>query len=248
MDGWSGDHIGTFHGLSTIDRREGPTNGTRSYAVTGYLLPNVLRPNLHVLTDAPVSRLVISSDNKTVTGIEFFHGDKAYTVNAKKEVILSAGALKSPQILELSGIGNPEILTKAGIKITIENLRVGENFQDHPATGCGYELVEGEKSLDMLQDEAVAGAFFGEYMANQTGPISSGGSAHCFASFVDLSTPEEVAALQKTILEFEEEGGHSEEAKKILASDLGKTTDSSIHIVPVMASMISRKLLVKLNS
>ena len=64
-----------------------------------------------------------------------------------------------------------------------------------------------------------------------------GDLARCFASFVDLSIPEEVAAVQKITLEFEKKGGHSEEAKKILSSDVGKMTDSSIHIVPVMVSM-----------
>ncbi len=137
---WNGDHLGTYHSLSTIDRSNGPANGTRSYATTGYLLPNAGRPNLHVLVDALVSKVVVAEDG-TAKGVEFIHSDKTHTVNVKKEVIVSAGAVKSPQVLELSGIGNPSILEKAGVKCIVPNHRVGENLIDHPATGFGYELV-----------------------------------------------------------------------------------------------------------
>ena len=62
----------------------------------------------------------------------------------------------------LFGIGNPAILTKAGVKPIIENLCVGENLQDHPATATGYELIKVEKSLGIMQDEARAQELFRE--------------------------------------------------------------------------------------
>ena len=239
MDSWSGDHVGIFHGLSTIDRRDGPTDGTRSYATTGYLLPNAHRSNLHVLTDALVSKLVISSDNRTVVGVEFFHSGESHGIEVKKEVILSAGAFKSPQLLELSGIGNPAILTKAGVEPIIKNLQVGENFQDHIGTGLGFELVEGETSLDALQDGATGQALFEEYMTHRTGPISQAGSAHCFVAFTDIATADEIEATQKMILEHKEPGEkeHVKEAKQIIASDLDKPTDGTFHIVMISASL-----------
>ncbi|MAD87594.1 MAG: hypothetical protein CL912_31940 [Deltaproteobacteria bacterium] len=92
MNAWSGDHLGMYHSLSTIDRSGGEADGTRSYAVTGYLLPNAQRPNLRVLTEALVERLVVSLDG-TVSGLEFGHGGKSYKVNVKKEVVLSAGVV-----------------------------------------------------------------------------------------------------------------------------------------------------------
>jgi hypothetical protein len=164
-DGWSGDHIGFFHSLSSIDRSAGHADGTRSYAVTGYLLPNASRPNLHVLTDALVSKVVV--DSESVTGLEFLHLGNLYSVKTKKEVVLSAGAFKTPQILELSGIGNPDVLAKAGIKCQVENRRVGENLQDHPTVGFTLELADGEESMDALKDPIVAQKCLEEYMAKK---------------------------------------------------------------------------------
>ena len=149
VDMWSGDHLGTFHGLSTIDRREGENEATRSYAATGYLLPNIGRPNLHVLTDALVTKLVVEKDG-TVTGARFLYAGEEHTVYTRKEVILAAGVFKSPQILELSGIGNPIVLENAGVEYIVQNMCVGENFQDHVTTAVGYEVVDGVTTLDIL--------------------------------------------------------------------------------------------------
>ncbi|KFZ03907.1 hypothetical protein V502_10565 [Pseudogymnoascus sp. VKM F-4520 (FW-2644)] len=192
IDAWNGDHMGMHHSLSTIDRSKGELTGTRSYSTTGYLLPNASRPNLKVLTEALATKLIVS-DAGEVTGVEFLHSEKSHTVLAKKEVVLSAGTIKSPQLLELSGIGNPSILSSAGIKCVVDNARVGENFQDHPATAIGYELVDGEKSLDMLQNESELQAAMTSYTTDKSGPLSSGGAAVGFASYADLATPSDLA-------------------------------------------------------
>ena len=63
--------------------------------------------------------------------MKFTHGSNSHTVKAGREVIVSAGTIQSPQILELSGIGDPEVLKKAGVECKIENKAVGANFQDH---------------------------------------------------------------------------------------------------------------------
>ncbi len=94
MNAWSGDHLGTYHSLSTIDRSGGEADGTRSYAVTGYLLPNAKRSNLHVLTEALVSKLLVS-EGGVVSGVGFIHVEKTHTVQTKKEVILSAGVVST---------------------------------------------------------------------------------------------------------------------------------------------------------
>lgn len=96
MNAWSGDHLGMYHSLSTIDRSGGDADGTRSYAVTGYFLPNAQRPNLRVLTEALVERLVVSQDG-TVSGVEFEHGGKSHKVSVSKEVVLSAGVVSLPK-------------------------------------------------------------------------------------------------------------------------------------------------------
>lgn len=237
INAWNGDHLGTYHSLSTIDRSNGPTNGTRSYATTGYFLPNAGRSNLHVLVEALASKVIIAEDG-TVRGVEFIHSDKTHTVDVKKEVIVSAGAIKSPQVLELSGIGNPTILEKAGVKCIVPNHRVGENLIDHPATGFGYELVEGEKSLDMLQDPATAQAAMEEDMATKGGPLSSGGAAIGFSSYADLASRGEVEALTKSIATAPEPvSGLDRQAMKVIADGLADPKDGSIQLVLIPATL-----------
>ena len=281
MNAWSGDHLGMYHSLSTIDRSGGEADGTRSYAVTGYLLPNAQRPNLRVLTEALVERLVVSPDG-TVSGVEFEHGGNCHKVSVKKEVVLSAGVVslsqlpfpilcsygnvvmlllwrlqgliilatlfshqqttntktkfKTPQILELSGIGNPSILTAAGIKPIINNPRIGENFHDHPATGFGYELADGEHSLDSMQDPSYVETVMAEYASTRSGPLSTGGAAMGFVSYADLATPAEVLALQDLMLS-PTHGGHTPEAKQLLAQGIASKDEASIQIVLLPASL-----------
>ncbi|KAG0646445.1 Dehydrogenase mpl7 [Hyphodiscus hymeniophilus] len=253
VNAWDGDHLGTFHSLSTIDRSKGDMNGTRSYAVTGYLLPSAKRPNLKVLTEALVSKLVVSEGGE-VTGVEFLHSGVSHIVQVMKEVVLSAGVvcspllrsrstlvltiaqIKSPQVLELSGIGNPSILSKSGIKCLVDNPRVGEGFNDHSTTGFGYEVVEGEKTLDMLQNDADIQAAMTAYMTDKSGPFSSGGAAMGFVSYADLATPSEVAALQKSILS-DNDTGHDAATKKLVAQSIADHTYGSLQFILIPATI-----------
>lgn len=106
---------------------------TRSWSAASYYLPNAERKNLHVLTNAAVRNIVLKKENDSIvaTGACFDHPEGQFVVSATKEVILSAGSVASPQLLELSGIGDPAILEKAGIKVKVSNQNVGENLQDH---------------------------------------------------------------------------------------------------------------------
>ncbi len=101
MDPWSGDHIGFYNTLGVVCRT-GPNKGKRSYAARGYFAANADRPNLHVLCDAAVTSIVLNGDR--ATGVDFTHNGQKQTVKMNREVIVTAGALQSPQILELSGI------------------------------------------------------------------------------------------------------------------------------------------------
>ena len=123
VDAWSGDHMGFYSSLGAVNRTTDP--GKRSYAATGYLRPNLGRANLKVLTSALVNKIVL--EGKTATGVEFVHNGRTEVVKASREVILSGGAISSPQILELSGIGDPEVLKAAGVDCLVENKRVGAN-------------------------------------------------------------------------------------------------------------------------
>ena len=88
-----------------------------------------------MLTEARARNVVLEKETEggeyIAVGVRFVHRNQEYMVPISGEIIISAGALQSPQILELSGIGNPNVLKAAGIDINIANANVGENLQDH---------------------------------------------------------------------------------------------------------------------
>ncbi len=94
-----------------------------------YLDPARRRPNLNVITEVPVRRVVL--DGRRCTGVVYERWGKRIEARANREVILSAGAIATPQLLELSGIGRPEILKAHGIEVAHALPAVGENFRDH---------------------------------------------------------------------------------------------------------------------
>lgn len=103
--------------------------GERCSAAAAFLHPVMGRPNLHVITHAHAERVII--ENGKATGVSFTREKEQRTVSARKEVILSAGAFKSPQLLMLSGIGPSEHLREHGIEVVKNLPTVGENLQDH---------------------------------------------------------------------------------------------------------------------
>ncbi|HWY95170.1 MAG TPA: choline dehydrogenase [Steroidobacteraceae bacterium] len=115
-------------GFGRVDRTT--CNGRRCSAARAYLAPALRRTNLEILTGALVHRIVLRGDR--AVGIEFVQGSPAATVYAEREVILSAGAINSPQLLQLSGIGAAAQLAEAGIDTRIELPAVGANLNDHP--------------------------------------------------------------------------------------------------------------------
>jgi choline dehydrogenase-like flavoprotein len=126
---FSGSNIGVWTSLTAVE----PNSRVRSYSANSYYLPNSKRPNLTVLTEATALEIILEKEDSSwrATGVRFEHGGKAFSVAASKEVILSAGSVQSPQMLELSGIGNPEILNEAGVNVKVANPNVGENLQEH---------------------------------------------------------------------------------------------------------------------
>ena len=123
--------VGFYNTLGAV-ARTGPNKGNRSYAARGYFEAKADRPNLHVLCEALVTSIELDGDK--ATGVNFSFGSSDHTVKANREVIVSCGAIQSPQILELSGIGDPEVLKAAGVECKIQNDAVGRNFQDHSIT------------------------------------------------------------------------------------------------------------------
>jgi len=105
-------------------------NGRRHSTKTAFLNPVRRRPNLHVETHAQATDVIF--DGKSAVGVNYrSHGSRIKQVRAGREVILSAGAVQSPQLLELSGVGQPDLLKSLGIDPVHELPGVGENYQDH---------------------------------------------------------------------------------------------------------------------
>ncbi len=104
-------------------------NGRRWSTANAYLRPAMQRPNLTVITHALVHKVLL--ENKVAVGIRYERKGRVQEVKAGKEVILAAGSVGSPHILQLSGIGSKTVLAEAGIELQHELLGVGENLQDH---------------------------------------------------------------------------------------------------------------------
>ncbi|MBW8640211.1 GMC family oxidoreductase N-terminal domain-containing protein [Hoeflea sp. WL0058] len=104
-------------------------NGFRMSTARAYLAPAKQRPNLTVVTQAHVTRVIM--DGTRATGVAYQRRGKEYKVTAGREVILSAGAVNSPQILMLSGVGPPEELKNHGLAVAVARKGVGQNLQDH---------------------------------------------------------------------------------------------------------------------
>ncbi|HTP96253.1 MAG TPA: GMC family oxidoreductase N-terminal domain-containing protein [Burkholderiales bacterium] len=128
-------------------------DGWRSSSAREYLRPARRRPNLTVLTDAPVARVLL--DGKRATGIEYLLGGVRQKASARREVVLSAGPLVSPKLLELSGIGNGEILRKHGIGVVHHLPGVGENLRDHPNSRLTFECARPITINDVLRSPAM---------------------------------------------------------------------------------------------
>ena len=103
--------------------------GFRCSTSVGYLNPIKHRKNLKIITKAHVKK--INFENKTAKEVEYWQDNELKKVQANKEIILSSGAIGSPQILQVSGIGNSDKLKNLGIDMVHDLKGVGENLQDH---------------------------------------------------------------------------------------------------------------------
>jgi choline dehydrogenase len=144
-------------------------NGLRASASSAYLRPAMRRSNLNVVTNALVTRVIF--EGKRAVAVEYRRGDELLTVRANKEVILSAGAVNSPQILQLSGIGDPTLLKAHGVELVHAAPQVGQNLQDH----IGFDYIY-RSQVPTLND--VLRPLMGQiklalrYCVSRSGPLS----------------------------------------------------------------------------
>lgn len=164
-DAFDGNAVGGHTSVCHIssERKE------RSHAGEAFLASAAAnRENLKVLTGASVRRIVFSQDVTPLRakGVEYSKDDKRYAVHARKKVILAAGSILSPAILEHSGIGDKERLSDLGITLTYHNPAVGENLQDHIRGALMLEEAESVPGRNTLPESEVRE----RYETNRSGP------------------------------------------------------------------------------
>ena len=168
--GWR--HLDDFHGPDFEGFSAPDFNvhrGERASTVTRFLRPAMRRPNLEVITDALVRRIVF--DGRRAQGIEYERGGAVRQATAARAVVLAAGAFNSPQLLMLSGIGPAAELARHGIAVLQDLPGVGQNLQEHQSTAMIYEAsgpytFDRELRLDRLALAALRWQLFG------TGPLA----------------------------------------------------------------------------
>jgi choline dehydrogenase len=151
-------------------------NGWRWNTAKAFLRPTCYgRPNFELWTGAQVSQLVIerqADGTQRCTGARIWNGQEMVTAHATREVILSAGSIGSPQILQLSGIGPAELLRQHGIEVAVDAPGVGANLQDHLQIRAVYK-IDGAPTLNVLASSLFGKARIGlEYVMSRSGPMS----------------------------------------------------------------------------
>lgn len=170
----------------------------RCHSGIAYLAPVRDRSNLSIITGAMVHKIVFdqaaSSSNAVARCVVYEKAGKTCQVGVRRELILAAGAFGSPQLLEISGIGNPAILKKHDIKIVYGNAAVGENLQDHIRAGI---MFEGTKDADGTEPPLSREEAEKLYVDSRTGPWAEL-AAYMFAymPLTQLSSPADMKQLE----------------------------------------------------
>jgi choline dehydrogenase len=190
LDDLNGDRregIGTY--AHTVDHK-----GRRMSAARAFLRPAMRRGNLVVRTGAQVRRILFKG--RRAVSVEYFAGGKKRTARAAQEVIVACGAIQSPQLLQVSGIGRPETLSKAGVGIVAELPGVGRNFAEHLVVALPYRLAGLDGHNRRLSGLRLIGEVLRYYFAG-TGLMSFGASE--MGSFVSSSPDVGHADLQLSL-------------------------------------------------
>ncbi|SEG51550.1 choline dehydrogenase [Thalassococcus halodurans] len=165
----SGDNAGV--GYFDVNQR----SGWRWNTSKAFLRPAKTRPNLTIWTEAQVVKLTFEAGDDgrpRCTGAQVDHKGQIVDVTATREVALSAGAVNSPKILQLSGVGPAALLQQHGIDVVLDAPGVGENLQDHLQIRAVFS-VEGTKTLNTLANSLFGKAMIGlEYVLKRSGPMS----------------------------------------------------------------------------
>jgi len=160
----------TTHGVGAYHLSIG--SRLRASAATAFLRPALKRPNLTLVTGALVSRVEI--ENGRATGVTWTTQGRSHSAKARREVILCAGALQSPQILQLSGIGPAAVLKEQGIRVLLDSPEVGENLQDHYQIRLLLKLNQKISLNDDVRNPLKLAQMGLDWMLKGTGPLTVG--------------------------------------------------------------------------
>ncbi len=167
--------------------------GRRCSAAAAFLRAAEKRDILNIITNAYTTKILF--ENKKAVGVEFIRDKKTTTIKARREIILSAGAFQSPQLLMLSGIGDGAALQALGIDVLVDNKHVGKNLQDH----VDYHFVSLTKPTQELFGASYASFWRGlkglwDYNIHKKGAMTSGFAES--GGFIKSSAEEEIPDLQ----------------------------------------------------
>jgi choline dehydrogenase len=146
--------------------------GWRCSAADAFLRPALGRTNLSVLTSVQASRVLFSG--RRATGVEYIERGERRSASAAREVILAAGSLQSPQLLQLSGIGAPDLLRRFGIEVRAESPGVGENLQDHYQARVIVRLKKKLSLNDQVRSPLGLAKMGLQWLLSNRGPLTVG--------------------------------------------------------------------------
>lgn len=166
-------------------------NGLRCSTAVAYLKPARGRPNLHVETDAQALKVLF--DGVQASGVRYVQHGQVREVRALREVILAAGALQSPQLLQVSGVGPAALLGRHGIPVVADRAGVGENLQDHLQVRLIYEVTKPITTNDELHSWIGRAKMGLQWALFRGGPLAIGinqGGMFCRALPDESATPD----------------------------------------------------------
>jgi choline dehydrogenase-like flavoprotein len=191
VDGNNGEAYGPSWFGNTMDK----TTGRRAHARYAYIDPISERTNLKIITRTTAQKIIFDEGKKPMkaVGVEITDDatNKTSIVYAMKEVVLAAGAIQTPKLLQLSGVGPRSVLEAAGVKVKVELDAVGSNFQDHPyATVIFNTTTNTFPNPGLMNTNATFNASaWAQYEADKTGPYTvARGNALAFISLPDMAT------------------------------------------------------------
>jgi len=166
-------------------------SGLRDTTARGYLHPALGRRNLHVATGALASRILL--EHQRAIGVDYFTAGQRHTALAAREVIICGGAINTPQLLMLSGIGDPDLLRELGIEPTVPLRSVGRNLQDHYATGLLHERKQPGPFVHVTRTDRLSLAFARAYLFG-SGPATDVPSG--FMAFIKTDASLQIPDIQ----------------------------------------------------